>query len=184
MAAEHDFAALLLGCLDHAPHVLDLDVHAPVARERHVRVRDELKVLRDARVGDEAQVIVEQLLGGGLALLGLIEHRVVLEEVLPALDRPDLPALRCADDVLRQRLEVRGAGGSTGHEDEDVLGVARAGLEDADLVVLGGRSRCVKALELLELDVDLLRPGRARRWRERRGCERYRCDDQTERSGR
>ena len=156
VAAEHDLAALLLGCLDDTPHVLDLDVHAPVACVGDVGVRDELEVLRDARVGDEAQVVVEQLLGGGLALLGLVEHRVVLEEVLPALDRPDLPALRCADDVLRQRLEVGGAGGGAGHEDEDVLGVARAGLEDADLVVLGGRSRRVEALELLELDVDLL----------------------------
>src|SRR5262249_56167081 len=96
----------LLVLLHAAQGVLCGRVHAPVTRERDVGVGDELEVLRDARVGDEAEVVVEQLLRGGLALLGLVEHRVVLEDVLPALDRPDLPALRPAADVLRDRLEV------------------------------------------------------------------------------
>ena len=62
--------------------------------------------------------------------------------------------------------------------------LARPGLEDPDLVVLGGRPRRVEALELLELDVDLLPAARAGRWREGREAEGHRGDDQHELSDR
>src|SRR6266511_2359132 len=142
-----------LGVVDDAAHVLDLGVHALVAREPDVGVGDELEVLGDAGVGDEPEVVVEQLLRGVLSLLGLVEHGVVLEDVLAALDRPYLPALRFADDVLGQRFEVRRARQGSGHQHEDVLGVAGAGLDDPDLLVLRRRPGRVEALDPLELHV-------------------------------
>ena len=54
------------------------------------------KCLVDARVVDEAEVVVEQLLGAALAGLDAVEHGVVLEQVLAPLDGPHLPALRPA----------------------------------------------------------------------------------------
>jgi hypothetical protein len=152
VAADHDLAVELLRPLDDAVQVLDLDVHAPVLRVGDVRVRDQLEVVRDARVGEPAEVVVEHALWRGLALLGLVEHRLVLEQVLPALDGPDLPAVELLGDRLRERLEVGGARRRARVEDEDVARPRRARLEDADLVVLGRRARGRIALDALEAD--------------------------------
>jgi hypothetical protein len=46
---------------------------------------------------------------------------MILEEVLPALDGPHLPALHLLDDRLGERHEVRRARRRAGIEDEDVL---------------------------------------------------------------
>ena len=66
---EDDLATELLGRADHGVQVLDGDVHSPVLGELDARVRDHLKVVRDRRVLDVAEVVVEELGGGGLPLL-------------------------------------------------------------------------------------------------------------------
>ena len=92
MAAQHDLAVPPRRGVHDAAQVLDLDLDPPSARERDLGVGDQLEVLGHARVGEPAEVVVEEPLAGDLVPLRLVEHRVVLELVLPALDRPDLPA--------------------------------------------------------------------------------------------
>src|SRR5213078_1561758 len=58
MAAPHDYATAPLRRLDHAPQILDLDAHPPLTCEPNVRIRNELEVRRDARVGEPAEVVV------------------------------------------------------------------------------------------------------------------------------
>src|SRR6266540_2484572 len=58
----------------HAVQVLDLDVHAPPARERDHGVGHRLEMVRDARVGEPAEVVVEELLRRRLPLLGQVQH--------------------------------------------------------------------------------------------------------------
>ena len=175
VAAHHDLAAALLGQLDHAVEVLDLGVHPPLVGVADRVVGDELEVLGHARVVDEAEVVVEQLLGAALAGLDAVEHGVVLEQVLATLDRPHLPVLRLPHHVLGQRREVRRAGGGARVEDEHVARLLRADLEDADLVVLGRRAGGLDAGDALEGDRDLRHRGRGERGaRERDGgdCQR------------
>src|SRR5256885_578081 len=105
-----------------------------------LRGRDGLEGRGVARVVEPARVVVEAWPRGGLPGLGAIKDGVVLEEVLAALDGPDLPLGRARDDALGQRLEVRRAGRRARVEDEDVLRLRRADLEDADLVVPGRRA--------------------------------------------
>ena len=81
-----------LGRLDHAAQVLHGDPHAPLAREADRGVGNRLQVRLDRRVGQEAEVVVEDGLRRGRARLGAVEDRLVLQEVLAPLDRPDLPA--------------------------------------------------------------------------------------------
>jgi len=80
-------------------------------------------------------VIVEQLPASRLAALGAVQHRVVLEQVLAALDRPDLRA------AGRARVQ-----------DKDVRGSPRPDLEDPDLVVLRRRAGRVEPGQPLERD--------------------------------
>ncbi len=135
---EHDLAAFLLGRFDDALHVLDLDVHAPVARERDVGVRDELEVLRDAGVGDEAEVGVSSRRGMALPFLAWFST----EWSSRKLSRRSI-ACTCQPFDLRTMSFARarrGRSGGTGHEDEDVLGVV-AGPMMLILSDSGGRSR-------------------------------------------
>jgi hypothetical protein len=95
----------------------------------------------DSGVIQVAEVVVEELARGCRALLDLVDHRLVLEQVLAAFDGPDLPAVGLAGDEVGERLEVRGARGGAGVEHEHVGRLARADLEDADPVELVGRLR-------------------------------------------
>ncbi len=166
MAAQHDSATAPLRRLDHAPQILDLDAHPPLTCEPNVRIRNELEVRRDARVGEPAEVVVEQLLIGGHSLLGPVEHRVVLELILPPLHGPDLPALRLRDDGLRERREVCGACRRPRIEDQDVPRAPRPDLEHPHLVEPGRGARGLEAVKPPEPDRDL-RPRRRREGRER-----------------
>ena len=125
--AAHDDPAPLLRRGVHDPaQVLDLDVQPPAAGELDVLVGDQLEVIGHVRIDEPAEVVVEHALARHLVPLPPVEHRVVLELVLPALDRPDLPApLRVADDALGERLEVRRAGRGAGVEHEHVPAPAR-----------------------------------------------------------
>ena len=75
-----------------------------------------------------------------LSLLVQVQLGLVLEQVLPALDRPHLPAFGLGDDPLGQGDEVGAAGRGAGLQDQDVLGAAGADLDHTDLVVLGRRA--------------------------------------------
>ena len=86
MATEHHLAAELLGGADHHVQVLDGDVHSPLLGEFDSRVRDGLIVMRDARILEVAEVVIEQLRRRGLALLVQVQFRLVLKQVLPSLD--------------------------------------------------------------------------------------------------
>ena len=107
-------------------------------------------MVRDARIADPPEVVVEELPVGRPAVLGPVQHRVVLQEVLPALDGPDLPAVGPAGHVPCQRGEVGGAGRGPRVEDQDVARRSRAELEDPDLVVLRGGAGGRVAIEPLE----------------------------------
>ena len=146
MTAEHDLAAARARLRDHVSQVLDRHSHAPPARVRRAAERKAV-VGRDAGVREPAEVVVEELLRRGLASLHPVGHRVVFEDVLSALDRPHLPVLRPADDVLRERLEIGSAGRRPGHEDQDLSRRRRSLLEHADLVERVGRGRVVVAVD-------------------------------------
>ncbi|WP_272477383.1 hypothetical protein [Baekduia alba] len=133
MAADDDLAAELLRLQHDAAQVLDLGVNPPLLGVGDLRVRDRSEVRGDRRVLDPTQVVVEHLLRRGLPGLRAVEDRLVLEQVLAPLDRPDLPARRLGDEALGQRREVRGAGRGPGVEHQDVAGLGRADLQDADI---------------------------------------------------
>ena len=170
VAADDHLAAELLGLQHHPVQVLDLDLHPPASRERDLRVLDRLVVVGDARIREVAEVVVEQLVAVDHPLLGLVDHGLVFEQVLAALDRPHLPAVGLLRDQARERLEVGGAGRGSGVEDEHVRGLLRPDLEDADLVELVRGRGVVVAGDPLELD---RRSGAAR---EQRCARRNQCE--------
>ena len=130
VATEHDLAAELLGGADHHMEVLDGDVHSPLLGELDGGVRDGLIVMGDARILQVAEVVVEQLRGRGLVLLVQVQLRLVLEQVLSPLDRPDLPATGLRDDPLGEWNEVGGGGRGARLQDQNVLRTARPDLDD------------------------------------------------------
>ena len=150
VAAEHHLAAAAGGAPDDAPEVLDLRAHPPVAGEADLGIGDEPEVGAHARVLEVAEVVVEELPRRGLPRLGPVEHAVVLEQVLAALDGPDLPALRARHDAPGERQEVRRARRGPGIEDEHVPGAPRADLEHADAVVPRRRAGSGVALDARE----------------------------------
>ena len=91
MATEHDLATELLRITDDHVQVLDGDVHPPLLGELDAGARDGLIVMGDARVLQIAKVVIEELCGSGLVVLVQVQLRLVLEQVLPTFDRPDLP---------------------------------------------------------------------------------------------
>ena len=140
--AEDHAPPVLVRRLDDAVQVLHLDVETPAARVGDVGVGDQLEVVGHRRVREPAEVVVEQGLIADLALLVEVQDRVVLELVLPPLDRPHLPRTpRPAHDVLRQGQEVRRSGRRARVQHEHVPGPRRADLQHADAVqgVRGGR---------------------------------------------
>ena len=139
--SEDDAATLLARRLDDPADVVDRDVHPPLARERHRALGHRLEVRADARVVEPAQVVVEQLPGVDLPGDRAIEHRVVLEQVLAAFDRPHLIVGQLIDDRRGERPEVGGAARGPGDEDEDVVGLLAPLLQHLDLVQLRRRSR-------------------------------------------
>ena len=90
---------------------------------------------------EPAEVVVEQLGRGGEPLLGQVQHRLVLEQVLAALDRPHLPPRRPGHDPLGERHEVGRAGGRPGLEHEHVASRRPPDLDHAHLVVPSRRAR-------------------------------------------
>jgi hypothetical protein len=140
VTSEDDPLRAPLRLRDDAPQVLDRDAHSPLARVADVVVGDQREVVGDARVGEPAEVVVEQLETGRSPFLRAVEHRVILELVLSPLDRPDLPASHPRDHGPRERREVGGAGRGPRDEDQDVPGVLGPDLEHTDAVELGGSS--------------------------------------------
>jgi len=108
MPAEHDVAAQA-GCLpDDGVEILDGHGHAPVTgKPDGVAVARRpalwLEVLGDRIVAQPADVVVEGLLRGRLAGDEALVHRVVLEQVLAAFNRPHLPVGEGGDDIKRNR---------------------------------------------------------------------------------
>ena len=122
---------------DDAPQVLDLDAHAPLARERDLGVRDQLEVSVTLGSVDEAEVVVEQLLRRGLPALA----RSSIEWSSSRFSRRSTaqtcqPFARAT--IFGERPEVRRARRRTGLSTRTLPAAGR--LEDPDLVVLRGRS--------------------------------------------
>ena len=134
VAAEHDFAAQRFGRFDHDVQVFDRDVHAPFAGKADARFGNGIEVVFDSRVHDPAQVVVEDFFGAGLAELALVEHRLILEQVLAAFDRPHLPAWDVFDQPLGERHEVRRGRRGSRLEHQHVRGRLGAHLDHPDLV--------------------------------------------------
>src|SRR4029079_4603239 len=107
--------------------------------------------------GQVAQVVVEDVAGSRVAAFRGIEHRLVLEEVLATLDRPDLPVRQLADDRLRERVEVTASGRGTRVEDEDVGRLQAPRLDDPDLVEIRRSPLRGEAVDHLETLRDLRR---------------------------
>ena len=141
VATEHHLAAESLRGVDHYVQVLDGDVHTPLLGELNARGGNRLKVTCDARIFDVPEVVVEELRRCRLALLGQVQLRLILEQVLAALNGPDLPAARLRDDPLGKRYEVGAPGGSARLQHQYILGVRRSDLDHSDLVVLRRRAR-------------------------------------------
>src|ERR1019366_5113435 len=160
VATEHDLAAELLGGTDHHVEVLDRDVHSPLLGKFDSRVGDGLIMMGDARILDVAEVVIEQLRSRDLVLLVQIQLGLILEEVLPPLDRPDLPATGLRDDPLGERNEVGGGGRGTWLQDQNVLRTARSDFYDPDLVVPGWSARGGVALHPYDAQRRRKRPTR------------------------
>ena len=159
MAAEHDLAAALAGRRDHVMEISDGDLHAPLLGELDARIWDRNEVLGDALVDRVPEVVVEHLRGTGLAPLGQVEHRLILEQVLPTFHTPHLPPLLLGHDPPRERDEVRRPSRRAGFEHQHVPGPRGADLEHPDLVVTGRGPRRRRALH--PIDVHGRRRGRA-----------------------
>jgi hypothetical protein len=96
MSAQHDLTTEAGGFLDHDTEIINRHAHSPAARERHRLViaadpSPRLEMLGHRLVAEPAEVVVEHLLARRLSGHEAIAHRVVLEQVLAAVDRPHLP---------------------------------------------------------------------------------------------
>ncbi len=141
VAAEDHLAAQLLGRPDDPVQVLDGDGHAPLLGEVHGGVGDRLEVRLDGGVLQVAEVVVEQLGRVRPARLERVQGRLVLEQVLAALDRPHLPARGLGHHPPGQGHEVGAPGRCSRLEDQHVPGPGRTDLEDAHPVVPGRGAR-------------------------------------------
>ena len=136
MAAEDHLAAEPARGADHAMQVPDRDAHPPAFGELHLRVGDELEVRLERRVLEPAQVVVVQLRRGRPAGLGAVEFGLILQQVLPSLHGPHLPALLLGHDPLGQGHEIGRARRRARLEHEHVARCGRADLDHAHSVVL------------------------------------------------
>ena len=144
--AEDDRAAAAPRGADHPPQVLHRDAHPPPAGGRGLGVGGRREVLRHP-AAEPAEVVREQRGDRRAAVPHAVEHRVVLEQVLAPLDRPDLPAGQPRDEAPGEREEVAGAGRRARREHEHVARALRADLDDADLVVPRRTGRVIAVQE-------------------------------------
>ncbi len=92
---------------DHAVEVADGDPPSPSPwRTRTCSGPSSATWLLTVASCEPAEVVVERGDGRDLVLLGPIERRLVLEQVLAALDRPHLPVRPRGDDPPSEREEV------------------------------------------------------------------------------
>jgi hypothetical protein len=205
VAAQDDLAAKLFGFFDHHVEIFHGDVHAPVLGELDARVFHRFVDLLLRGAAEVAEVEVEELFRGGFHFSGeriflfhklpqlvLVEHLLVLEEVLPAFHGPHLPAWNGFDQGLGERHEVRRRSRGPRLEHEHVGGcfVLWSDLDDPHRVQVdrlvdprnrerrrsprrsGRRLDCSRDLGLAHFHHG------ARRWRHRHGSQQQRDRDQ------
>ena len=110
MTPQHHLPAVILGPADDLAQVADRHVHAPTTRERNRLVGRGGEVRADVRDRSASRGSSRRPPVASGSRDVLVEDRVVLEQVLAALDRPHLPPGESGDDVLGVEAEVRGAG--------------------------------------------------------------------------
>ena len=115
--------------------VFDGHVHAPFTSERHGFAGQERQVrLPRGRFREPAQVVVKELLRSCISTLGLVEHRLVLEQVLPPFHGPHLPVGKPFDQRSGERREVGGSGRGAGLDHQHVLRAPATDLDHTDLI--------------------------------------------------
>ena len=143
---ERDGPLAPLSCLhDDGVEVVHGHRHPPVGDEPVVRWLERLVVVRDLRVRDPAQVVVEHLLGRRLASEGRLDDRLVLHHAFPAHLRPHLQVGDVGGEVRGHQVEVARTPVRPRHQNQDMRGRRVAEGAHLDLVVGGGRARDVRS---------------------------------------